>query len=185
MYKSSRLTPRSSDDNILKILGRSVPWSFYFLTSYTGSSLSDFFSAVDFESPTFLRASDSYCFSAKHHSCLPENKNHREKSGQRIKACRGFVWQIVTGVLLVKTHSLSLSVFVSLSLYVHTLRAPPSHCQLENYRSWKRTVPSQQPPPWSWRLLITAHVCMSVCECTHVLSFLVRSLCAWIFSSVI
>lgn len=77
---------------------------------------------MDFESPTFLGASESYCSSAEHHSCLPENKNQRERSGQRIKACRGFVWQIVTGVLLVKTHSLSLC--LSVSLCAHPMCPP-------------------------------------------------------------
>lgn len=81
--------------------------------------LCSFFSG-HFKSPPFW-ALESHCTSAKHHSCLPENKNRRERSGQRIKGQGGFVWQIAAGVLPVQT--LSLSVFMS--LYVHTTRSPP------------------------------------------------------------
>lgn len=90
------------------------------------------FFAADFKSPPFLGALESHCTSAKHHSCLPENKNRRERSGQRIKARGGFVWQIVAGVLPLQTLSPSLCLYVSLCAH-H--QVPPSHCQLENYRS--------------------------------------------------
>lgn len=61
-----------------------------------------FFPGDIFKSPLYLfffRAVESHCASAEHHSCLPENKNRRERSGQRIKGQAGFVWQIAAGVL--------------------------------------------------------------------------------------
>lgn len=106
-YNRSVLTPWSSEDSILKRLGRKhwTGWPFFSIISpFCSLKLAPMFLYCFLQLEIFtifflVGALESHCTPAKHHSCLPENKNRRERSGQRIKAQGGFVWQIVAGVL--------------------------------------------------------------------------------------